>query len=549
MRQVRLTAPNGPRRGAPALAVAGLLVLLPASPAGPAGEMSALQATILKVKPAVVQILVGVTPTVQTPCAPGGEPRSITLDPDYESGSGFIVNADGYIVTNAHVVRGYYEPLSPEDSDNYLRAALQRLCAPAGPTRGRDAEARLDQLVARLAGVAAVTVKKEMTVRLSSGKGFPGEVKQYSPPMSSDPSAVATSRGAGVERSGKDLAVLKIEGTNLPTVPVGDSDRVQVGEPVNIISIPVAVLDHRLLSRETAGDASVTGGRVSGRKQDARGVPIIQTDAAVSWGSSGSPAINAQGEVIGVTTFITVGGPGERQAIQGFNFLVPSNTAKEFLRAAQVDLTKRGPFTQHWGEGLEAYQAGDFETALRAIEGANRLFPDNRDVKRLLVEAQLRYDALPWWRRSVAVKGAGGGLVAILVAGGAYVGVSRLRRRRGPQGLERVGVDRVRDLLTRGDVLVVDARAEAAYAASPFRLPGAIRVPPGEADRRALMLSRMAFGPEKQIVTYCDSARETQSARVAAALRQRNFKRVFILAGGFEAWQQAGGEAGSKPGH
>lgn len=546
MRQDRRKRRGWSRRVALGALSGGLLLPIPARSAG---DPAQIPTTLLRVKPAVVQILVGVTPTVRTPCAPGGEARTITLDPDYESGSGFLVHPDGYIVTNAHVVKGFFEALSAEDTENYLRAALEKLCPPAAPAKGRDGAARLDQLVERLGASANVTVKKDMTVRLSNGKSYPGEVKQYSPPMSSDPSAVASSRAAGVERSGKDIAVVKIEGTNLPTVPVGDSDKVQVGEPINIISIPVAVLDHRLLSRETSGDASVTGGRVSGLKRDARGVPIIQTDAAVSWGSSGSPAINAQGEVIGVTTFITIGGAEQRQAIQGFNFLVPSNTAKEFLRAAQVDLTRQGAFTKHWAEGLEAYRAGDYETALRAFEGANRLFPDNRDMKRLLVETQLRFDALPWWRRSVAVKGAGGAFVAILVAGVTYVGWSRLQRRRGPRNVDRIGADRVRDLLTRGDALLLDARTDAAYTASPLRMPGAVRVRPDEADRRALMLSRMAFGPEKQIVTYCDSAREASSARVAAALRQRNFTRVYVLAGGFEAWQQGGGVTENRSDH
>ena len=547
MKHARGTMPGGQRAGA-VVTLAGLVLLLHLPPAQPAEDPAQLPTPLLRVKPAVVQILVGVTPTVRTPCTPGGEPRSVTLDPDYESGSGFLVNPEGYIVTNAHVVKGFFEPLSPEDSENYLRTALQQLCQPAAQGKGRGGEGRLDQLLERIGASAAVTVKKDMTVRLSNGKSYPGEVKQYSPPMGSDTGSVTSSRAAGVERSGKDMAVVKIEGTNLPTVPIGDSDKVQVGEPINIISIPVAVLDHRLLSRETSGDASVTSGRVSGLKRDARGVPIIQTDAAVSWGSSGSPAINARGEVIGVTTFITIGGAEQRQAIQGFNFLVPSNTAKEFLRAAQVDLTRQGPFTQHWAEGLEAYRAGDFETALRAFESANRLFPDTRDMKRLLVDTQLRYDTLPWWRRSVVVKGAGGAFIAILAAGGAYAGWSRLRRRRGPRDVDRIDVDRARDLLAGGDVLVLDARADAAYAASPVRIPGAVRLPPDEADRRAMMLARMGFGPEKQIVAYCDSPRQASSARLAQALRQRNFAHVYVLAGGFEAWQQGAGGTETRPG-
>ncbi len=450
---------------------------------------------ILKAKPAVVQVLVSMTPTVRTVCAPGQPEREVTLDPDVESGTGFVVHPSGYFVTNAHVVKGYQEGLSKEDEEEYLRQALAKACPGATGARAAD-------LVAKVARSSTVEVRKDLIVILSNGKRLPGEVKQYSPPMSSEASAVATSGVKGVERSGKDIAVVKIEGTNLPTVSLGDSDTVQLGQALNIISIPVAVLDHRLLSRQSSGEPSVTSGRVSGRKQDARGVPVIQTDAAVSWGSSGSPAINAAGQVVGVTTFITVGGAGKGQAIQGFNFLVPVNTAKEFLQAAQVKLDQESPFTKAWVEGLEAFAKGDYVAALPAMEGANRIFPDAVDVKRLLTQAQLRYDALPWWRKSAAARGALGAAVVLVVGGGGgfggFLAYAKAKRRR----LKREGltlpVDEFDARRRRGEVQVLDVRRPIQYVTSHSQVPGAIRMHPREIPERADELQQ-----EEPVVVYC----------------------------------------------
>jgi S1-C subfamily serine protease len=450
---------------------------------------------ILKAKPAVVQVLVSVTPTVRTACAPGQPEREVTLDPDVESGTGFLVHPNGYFVTNAHVVKGYQEGLTKEDEEEYLRQAVEQLCG--GPKGGRAAD-----LVGKVARFSNVEVRKDLTVILSNGKRLPGEVKQYSPPMSSEASAIAASGARGVERSGKDIAVVKIEGTNLPTVALGDSDTVQLGQQLHIISIPVAVLDHRLLSRQSAGEPSVTSGRVSGRKQDARGVPVIQTDAAVSWGSSGSPAIDSAGGVIGVTTFITVGGAGKSQAIQGFNFLVPINTAREFLRAEQVKLDQESPFTKEWAAGLEAFARGDYVTAVAAIEGANRIYPDAVDVKRLLTDVQLRYAALPWWRKSAAARGAMGAAVVLVVGGaGGFAGLklysrARIRKLR-DQGL-LLPVDEFEARRRRGGLQVLDVRRPMQYVTSRYQVPGAVRMLPAEIPERSDELEE-----EGSVVVYC----------------------------------------------
>ena len=159
-------------------------------------------------------------------------------------GSGFIVNSQGEILTNAHVVNG------------------------------------------------ADTV----TVTLKDGRTFKGKV------MGDDPVT--------------DVAVVKIQANNLPTVTLGNSNSLKPGEWAIAIGNPLGL------------DNTVTEGIVSatGRSSAQVGIPdervnFIQTDAAINPGNSGGPLLNAEGEVIGINTAII-------QGTQGLGFSIPINTAR-----------------------------------------------------------------------------------------------------------------------------------------------------------------------------------------------------------------------------
>jgi serine protease Do len=117
-----------------------------------------------------------------------------------------------------------------------------------------------------------------------------------------------------------DLALLKIEGgSNLPNIPLGDSDRIRRGDWAIAVGNP-----YELANTLTVGVISAKG-RAIGVSTETRSFEnFIQTDAAINFGNSGGPLLNIAGEVIGINTAI-------RGGAQGLGFATPINTAKRLL--------------------------------------------------------------------------------------------------------------------------------------------------------------------------------------------------------------------------
>ncbi|MEB3292608.1 MAG: HhoA/HhoB/HtrA family serine endopeptidase [Synechococcales bacterium] len=113
-----------------------------------------------------------------------------------------------------------------------------------------------------------------------------------------------------------DVAVVRVQGNNLPTAPLGDSDGLKPGEWAIAIGNPLG-LDNTV----TAGIISATGRSSSDVRVPDKRVSFIQTDAAINPGNSGGPLLNQRGEVIGMNTAI-IGGA------QGLGFAIPIRTAR-----------------------------------------------------------------------------------------------------------------------------------------------------------------------------------------------------------------------------
>lgn len=128
-----------------------------------------------------------------------------------------------------------------------------------------------------------------------------------------------------------DIALLKVDANGLPTVELGDSDTLKVGEWVLAIGSPFG-FDHSV----TAGIVSATGRNLANENY----VPFIQTDVAINPGNSGGPLFNLDGKVVGINSQIYTRSGG----FMGLSFAIPITTAMDVVE----QLKNKGYVARGW---------------------------------------------------------------------------------------------------------------------------------------------------------------------------------------------------------
>lgn len=293
------------------------------------------------------------------------------------SGTGFIVSPDGYIVTNAHVV------FTGKDNENELLKALFGAI-----------QSELIQEVSKYYNipeedkqkVVEILSQKFMAYFLQYGS-FSGVTKNIYvvngiPKPGEDLEtkswqAVVKKEGSIMDRVGeewtwgRDVAVIKVNKSNLPTVRLGDSDKVEPGDKVFIIGYPDTGLDE-FFEPTALMEPTVSQGVISARRTLKNGMETLQTDAAINHGNSGGPAYNNKGQVIGLATF----GAGPEQGIEAIKFCMPINLAKEYLNELNVK-NKKSALDEAYEQALEAFWARDCTTAITKFEEALTFYPDH----------------------------------------------------------------------------------------------------------------------------------------------------------------------------
>lgn len=203
--------------------------------------------------------------------------------PEHSLGSGVVFSADGYVLTNNHVISG----------------------------------------------------AADIQVLLSDGR-------------------VALARVIGADAD-TDLAVLKIDASNLPTIAVADRGDVNVGDVVLAIGNPFGVG-----KTVTMGIVSATGRQLRLSAYE----DFIQTDAAINFGNSGGALVNTLGELVGINTAVyrNAGGDGQsgntQQNAEGIGFAIPVRTAKAVLdQIISYGMVIRGWFGAEYAD-ISALSAG-----------------------------------------------------------------------------------------------------------------------------------------------------------------------------------------------
>lgn len=168
------------------------------------------------------------------------------------------------------------------------------------PQRGAGSGVIFDQRGLIITNNHVVEDAQQIAVSLPDGRKFPGRVVGADPPT--------------------DLAIVKIEGRDLPVARLGNSDQLRVGETVIAIGNALNLPGGPTVTRGIVGALGRTLGNPSAVYYD-----LIQTDAAINPGNSGGPLVNLRGEVVGINTAI-IEAPGA-----GIGFAIAINLAKPIV--------------------------------------------------------------------------------------------------------------------------------------------------------------------------------------------------------------------------
>ncbi|MFC1513577.1 S1C family serine protease [candidate division KSB1 bacterium] len=153
-----------------------------------------------------------------------------------------------------------------------------------------------------------------------------------------------------------DIALLKIEGNNFPTVKIGNSDDIIIGEWAIGLGNPFGLFDLNSSPSVTVGVVSALDRDFGGELGDDRSYQdMIQTDASINPGNSGGPLVNSNGEVIGVNAFILTGGSNTEGSI-GIGFAIPINKVVNVVE----NLKRRAESGNKYYSGLKVENVTDY---------------------------------------------------------------------------------------------------------------------------------------------------------------------------------------------
>lgn len=347
----------------------------------------------------------------------------------YFKGSGFIINSDGYILTNAHVVSDYklksnvariligLEMISVSQ-DKKINKQFETAVKASGINivdENQFLEDLTNKWVDEYVDKITSSVSKKITILNPSSTG-----DKLSELIDKGFSANIVSVNEDYFRDQKDFAVLKIEKSNLPSVNLGDSKIINTGNKIYVYGFPSSAQ----FNAKDILEPTFTQGTINGFKDSkTKSFQVFQTDAKVSSGSSGGPLLNEQGDAAGIISFAS----SSKELGDAFAFAIPINLVKDVLKEKNINF-EESRYVKFLKSALLYYQNNRCAKAIQDFNVVKQIdsnFKIDKYIQPYMDKCSAlissgqsidnSFDEFKVWSRNI------GNLVWVLIGGGVFI--------------------------------------------------------------------------------------------------------------------------------
>lgn len=322
------------------------------------------------------------------------------------SGSGFLISSDGYIATSGHVVvHGAPDLLSNKLQEN--PRLLNQFAAEAKlrlkPEKGESRESAFLKTLYRLPETELKLENKREKIFVALGdkplvidendsanifdkpddnyiKSAQMVANDYAP---EDILNINSNSREGF--SANDVALLKINVEQAPTIMLGDANKVNQNDEITLVGFPKDA-DNQLTTNDIISP-SVTNGTISSiRTTTGQAARLFQSDADASEGSSGGPAINQNGEAIGIVTYRFK----DKEATNAAkSYIRAIDDLKDLLASRSIVLRTESKTNQVWSDGLELAAHSKYAKAIENYRSVLKFYPPHRLANSYIDQAKV----------------------------------------------------------------------------------------------------------------------------------------------------------------
>jgi len=239
--------------------------------------------------------------------------------------------------------------------------------------------------------------------------------------------------GQGAAYPGRDVAIVKLGGntTNYPTVPIGTDADIHQGDTIYVDGYPAASTFFAATSQDSQLQPTTTSGQVTAIKTTDQGTAILQSQAPITPGNSGGPALSSNGVVVGLVSAAAVDANSGTQA-QGQNFFIAASVIQSILNEHNVK-PAMSLTSQRYNAAVDDFDRQHYKAALTGFQQAQNLYPGHPYAGHFISDSQAAIsagrDRTPdGFPTAYLILGVAGALV--IVAAAATVIMIRRRRSR-----------------------------------------------------------------------------------------------------------------------